>query len=146
MRRKIASVSNWLLKNSRDIVKKLERDAEMFVMLGDSERLELKKVRLFVPQGIEVYHVIANFRNKGELFFTTKGNNDFAQTYCSYINTEPGGALNYMKNVGKLLEYPWYSRVHSSRIFDRLLSAGEKTNLYLIDCDQQTGNHPFSRK
>ena len=139
---KIPAVCKWLLDNSRETVRELKRENESMVRLGDSKRLSLKNVRLLVPEGILVYQCIKDVRNKGEFLFTTRGTGRSTNpAYLSIILPEKGGELNYMKNVGMLLNYPWYDSKQSSLAFDRM---SPNSNLYLIDLTPGIGPHTLS--
>lgn len=144
MAKNIASVTGWLLKQSPNLVKKLERDGDM-IRVRDEEKLGLKNVKLLVPPRIDVYQVIQEVRNKGLFFFTARANKDTAPAYCSYVE-DSSKSLNFMRNAGILLMYPWYSNADSSEIFQRIATANKKTNLYLITCKLQREEHPFIRE
>jgi len=119
MAKRILTVCNWLLEQSLDldVVKKLDRTDEEKVVadfggfIGKSE--------LIVPQGIIVYQVTAEIKNRDKLFFTAREGADTNPAYLSRV--EPHGKAYYELGV-KLLECPWYHRPESSRAFDNLLN------------------------
>jgi len=138
----VPTVCNWLLASSPRTVKCLERGNDLMVILGDSKRLGMKNVRLIVPEGILVYRCIRAIRNKGEFLFTVKEEGrDNSPAFLSVVLPEKGGALNYTRNAGILLDYPWYDSRDSSFAFDR---AHYKGNLYLVNLAHKIGPHPFS--
>jgi len=104
MAKNIASVTGWLLKQSPNLVEKLEKEGDL-IKVRDEEKLGLKNVRLLVPSGIDVYQVIREVRNKGLFFFTARANKDTAPAYCSYIE-DTERSLSFMRNAGILLRYP----------------------------------------
>jgi hypothetical protein len=137
----VAMVCPWLFENSKKTVTKLKRENGLMVILGDSERLGLKNVRLIVPKGIFVYQCIEKIRNKGEFLFTTRGTaRSTNPAYLSVILPD-GAGLNYMRNLGILLDYPWYNPRQSSLAFERM-SPG--ANLYLVNLRKGEGPHPLS--
>lgn len=135
-------VTRWLLEKSPGIVRKLERMASNIVLLGDSEKLGIKNVKLLVPQGIEVYNVISKCRYNGEIFFTLKGEQDMSQAYASVISTkDTKRRLNYMPNTGKLLEYTWFSLQETSHLFNRI--ARLHGNAPMWNVTPTEGKHPL---
>jgi len=139
----ITSVTGWLLKQSPNLVQKLDRDEDL-IKIRDEEKLGLKNVKLLVPQRIDVYQVIREVRNKGLFFFTARANKDTAPAYCSYVESSER-SLNFMRNAGILLKYPWYTNADSSEIFQRIAGANKRTNLHLITYKLQAEEHPFLR-
>jgi len=74
-------------------------------------------MKLLVPVGVDVYESLGDFRYKEQFFFTVRSKGGWA--YLSVIIPEDG-ALNYAKNTGELLKYPWFTNEDSSFIFDKL--------------------------
>lgn len=127
--RNILPATLWLLKQSPEIVRELPREGDLAVLLGNSEKLGLEKVRLLVPQGIVVYHVTVGFRNKGELLFTAQEGLDMGPAFLSVV-TKQGRGLNYAKNMGELLKYPWLCSEDSGYALHRLKSTQRNAVFY----------------
>jgi len=144
MAKNIAHVTRWLLEQTPEIVKRLERKGDI-VEVGDSEKLLIKNIKLLVPEGIEVYRVISEFRDLGEAFFTAREGNNATPAYLSLV-TQANGALNFMKNAGDLLRYPWYNHEDSSEIFYRLCSIKKDLLIHIYSFTQQDAPHPFLKR
>jgi len=140
---KRVSVTRWLLKQSPEVVRGLEREGT-FVEVGDSKRLNIHSMKLIVPMGIEVYHIIRKVRNLGEFFFLTREGQDMNPAYLSHVLADEEAGLNYARNVADLLRYPWYDNSDSSKLFERIANSSGRSNLYLIDVTRRTDRHPLS--
>ncbi len=140
---RIASVTGWLLKQSPDLVEKLERKGDI-VRIKNALELGLGGVELLVPSGIDVYQVMREVRHEKLFFFTARANKDTTPAYCSYVGTSKD-RLNFVENARILLMNPWYDSISSSKILHRLETGVAKPNLYLVDCIKQKGRHPFLR-
>jgi len=143
MTNKIPPVCLWILKTSPKIVRRLDRENDLIVKVGASERLNISNMRLIVPKGIIVYQSIRNIRNKGEFFFAVKRGGDMNPAYFSVVQKTENGALNYMKNCGQLLNYPWYNHLDSSKLFNTLARGGQR--FMLANYHPGIGNHPLSQ-
>lgn len=119
VRRSAPPINGWVLRKSSEIVRKLEREAGTgWIMVGDSKRLGIERVRLLVPSGIEVFDVIAKYWGAWQLFFSTQEGKE-GLAYLSVVESCTG-SLNFMKNVGNLLAYPWYGAKESALVFRRI--------------------------
>ncbi len=139
----IASVTGWLLKQSPDIVEKLDRRGDV-VRIKNALELGLEGVELLAPQEIDVYQVKGKVRFGKLFFFTARADNDTTPAYCSCVSTL-GTHLHRDEKARIILLNPWYSSPDSSKIFHRLGVSSKKLRVYLADCTRQEGRHPFLR-
>lgn len=136
-------VNKWVLDKS-GIVRRLERDSSgLMVVVGDSKKLEIPNMRLLVRPGLAVYDVAIDYRSNSQFFFVANENDELDPAYLSLVSSESGG-LNYLRNVGKLLEYPWFSLLDSAFVFDRLYRG--LTNAPIYARRPKIDSHPFSGK
>jgi len=147
MTKQDTKLTKWVLESCKGITRRLARDSsDLMVIVGKSKKLEIPDMKLIVPNGLVVYDVRIDYRSASQFFFVAKENDDFEPVYLSLVDKE-GGSLNYMKNVGKLLDYPWFSKQDSAFIFDRLHKGLTNAPIYArkpIEVTPLT-KHPFSR-
>lgn len=131
----------WLLRTSPETARLLDRESSgLMVIVHDTEKLAIPHMRLVVPEGILVYEAIGKYRSKAQFFFSVVDGNEMNSGYLSVVEAEKD-SLNYAKNVGELLRYPWYSVRESSLVFGRLFEG--KTNAPLTGTMPEKLWHPF---
>jgi hypothetical protein len=105
-------------------------------------RLGIENMRLIVPEGINVYQPINDVRLAGELLFLARSGKDTLPAYASLIRAaETAQGLNYLGNVGKILDYSWFSAEDTKFIFDRLQRLAGNAPIYART--PQNEKHPF---
>ncbi|MBS3078687.1 hypothetical protein J4218_01060 [Candidatus Pacearchaeota archaeon] len=137
--RQLPALSLWLLENCPEVVRKLERSG-LLVLVGDSKKLDLPDIKLIVPDGIEVFDVLWDYRSKAQFFFCARAGDKMNPGYLSLVETRQG-ILDYARNTAKLLYYPWFNRDDSSFIFDRLVNG--KRNAPIYAKTPRTERHPL---
>ncbi|MEK6889127.1 MAG: hypothetical protein AABW80_03405 [Nanoarchaeota archaeon] len=144
-----SKVCGYVLERKPEVVQKLERGNDLFVLLGDSEALKLLKVCLIVPARINVYRVKSNLREGGELVFTCPSEDQTEQAYLSEVTLNGEGTLNYMRNVGVLGRYQWFDARSSDLVFQRLVegwayqTTSTKGFHLFSNCVAGQGRHPL---
>lgn len=136
MAKKITPINLWLLRNSPDIVKKLANFSGQ--INPDSKRLGFG-ITLSVPENIEVYQPIKDYRLKQEILFAARKGEDLGRAYASLVEPRDGNEKYY----GSLLILPWFNNKESSAIFDRFLRHGEP-NAPLYGILPSRGEHPLA--
>jgi len=131
MARKIPSVTLWLLRNSPEVVKKLERVPEKPLCVRVSSKENQTEAHsqdpvLLVNEGIEVYQVSKNYRGDNLLFFSAREGGDFNPAYLSVVDSI---SLHPAIGIPKLFEYPWFDNRTSSLLFDRFFRLSGNTPL-----------------
>jgi hypothetical protein len=137
--RQTPALSLWLLENCLDIVRKLERKG-LLVLVGESKKLDLPRMNLIVPEGIEVFDVLGDYRSKAQFFFCARTGDNTNPGYLSLVET-CDGTLDYARNTAALLRYPWFNRDDSSFIFNRLING--KRNAPIYAKTPRTERHPL---
>jgi hypothetical protein len=134
-------VTDWLLRHTPKNVRKLEKEG--LLLLVKNPRL-IPDMKLIVPEGISVYEAIGNYRCAGQIFFTAREDNDMQPAYASVIwGQEIKEGLNYARNVGKLLDYSWFSVQDSRFIFSRLVRLSGNAPIYGRTPMNQANPHPL---
>ena len=100
----VIPVCRWLLDSCPDIVRKLDRKNRI-VFVGNNEGLQITDMQLIVSDEINVYEVVANYKNNHQFFFTVNGIENYTPSYLSLVK-KFRRKLNHDKNIGKLLDYP----------------------------------------
>lgn len=135
------SVCKWLLDNSPEVVTRLERESNLMVIVNDTEKLHILDMRLLVAKTAAVYEV-KEYSGKEQLFFSVEDGDDFNPAFLSVVTPE-NDSLNYAKNVGNLLYYPWFSNKMSSLIFHKLSEGKAKD---IATGLASTDKHPLAKK
>jgi len=133
------ALSLWLLERCPDVVRKLERKS-LLVFVGESRKLEIPDMKLLAPEGIEVFDVVGEYRSKAQFFFCARAGDPTNPGYLSLVE-KYNGSLNFVRNTGELLNYPWFNNQDSSFIFDRLVNG--KRNAPIYARDPSFGPHPL---
>jgi hypothetical protein len=136
--RRFTPACRWLIEQKPDLLRKLPREG-LFTLLGDSERLHLQRVRLLVPDQLRVYHLTRKLSKETEVVFVAQ-EDLYAEAYASIITPKKDGGLNYARNVGKLLDYPWLDNPATSRLIVRIYN----NTALLIQGTIRNGKHPLS--
>jgi len=119
-KRKFPLVTLWSLTSEPKRFRRLERESGGVVLLGDSERLEKKNVRLFVPSGIEVFRLLTRFYPSSEFVFSVVPGNDMNIAYASEIKNDDAGSLNFAVNAADLTKCPWYDMETTARMYNNI--------------------------
>lgn len=140
-------VTTWLLENSREVVRELERVEGSFISV-EPDRLKIPKsefphVRLIVPQGIKVFTPTTDYRCDGQIFFTAREGHPLDPAYASLIkNSEVKNGMNFMRNIGNLFNYNWFDVEDTRYIYHRL--ANLKGNAPIYGRTPNNPPHPFA--
>jgi hypothetical protein len=125
MGRKALTLCKWLLRNSLDVVKELERTSSDIALLEHPRSSEKDTLRIQIPEGLKVYGVNGGYRSARDILFLLRGEEDFARAYVSLVTKKDA-----KKDPVPIFECGWFPGETSSIIFDRLLRGKRRTLLY----------------